>query len=110
MHLGGYPVKAGQPVLIAAYAMHRHRQFWDHPETFDPLRFAPGAAPPDAWMPFGTGPRMCIAAQFAQAETAVVLAKVLARFRLEPMGPEPLVSLQVTTHSLNGLRARVTPR
>lgn len=110
MDLGGYPLKAGQPVLIAAYAMHRHRQLWDNPDSFDPNRFAPGAAPPDAFMPFGTGPRMCIAAQFAQAEIAVVLAKVLARFVLEPADHQPLVSLQVTTHATNGLKAMARQR
>lgn len=105
MDLGGYPLKAGQPVLIAAYAMHRHRLFWDQPDEFDPLRFAPGAPPPDAYMPFGTGPRMCIAAQFAHAEITVILTRVLARFRVEAHGAPPQVSLRVTTHSANGLPA-----
>jgi cytochrome P450 len=110
MKLGGYPVKAGQPILIAVYAMHRHRQSWNRPDHFDPLRFAPGAAPNDAYMPFGIGPRMCIAAHFAQAEIAVILARVLARFTVEASGPEPVVSLQVTTRALNGLHARLTLR
>jgi cytochrome P450 len=90
--------------------MHRHRLYWDQPDQLDPGRFAPGAAPPDAYMPFGTGPRMCIAAQFAQAEIAVVLAKVLARYALEPADHQPQVSLQVTTHSVNGLKAVASQR
>lgn len=108
--LGGFPLKAGQTVLIAGYAMHRHRRFWDEPDCFDPLRFASGSAAPDAFMPFGIGPRMCIAAQFAQAEIAVVLARVLARCQMEPAGPKPLVSLRITTHAVNGLAARTTLR
>jgi cytochrome P450 len=110
LDLGGHRVKAGQPVLVAVYAMHRHRLYWALPDQFDPLRFAPGTATPDAFMPFGSGPRMCIAAQFAQAEMAVILARVLARVRLEPTGAEPQVSLKVTTNSLSGLHARLDPR
>jgi cytochrome P450 len=110
MDFAGHPVKAGQPVLVAVYAMHRHRQYWAQADQFDPLRFASGAALPDAFMPFGSGPRMCIAAQFAQAEMTVILARVLARFTIEPCGAEPIVSLQVTTRSLNGLAARLTRR
>lgn len=103
MELGGYAVRKGQTVIVGIYPMQRHRTIWDRPDTFDPDRWLPGAAVPDAWMPFGTGPRMCIAAHFAQAEMAVVLARILARVRLEPAGPEPQVSLKVTTGSLSGL-------
>jgi len=105
IEFGGHRLKAGQTVLVAVYAMHRHRQYWDQPDRFDPLRFAAGAATPDAFMPFGSGPRMCIAAQFAQAEMAVILAKMLGRIRLGPTMHRPQVSLKVTTHSVNGLKA-----
>jgi cytochrome P450 len=109
MEIAGHRVRKGQTVIVAIYALHRHRSQWDDPDTFDPDRFLPGRGPYDAYMPFGTGPRMCIAAHFAQAEIAVVLASVLARLRLEPTGPEPQVSLGVATRSLNGLHVRVQP-
>lgn len=107
MELGGYHVRKGQTVIVGIYPMHRHHKVWERPDAFDPDRWLPGAASPDAWMPFGTGPRMCIAAHFAQAEMAVVLARILARVRLEPTGAEPQVSLKVTTRSLCGLWGRV---
>lgn len=103
--IAGHNLKAGRTVLVAVYAMHRHRLVWNKPDQFDPDRWLPGTSKPDAWMPFGSGPRMCIAAHFAQAEMAVILARVLARLRIEPSGPEPIVSLQVTTRSTNGLAA-----
>lgn len=103
MELGSYRVRKGQTIIVGIYPMQRHHTIWDNPDTFDPDRWLPGAAVPDAWMPFGTGPRMCIAAHFAQAEMAVVIARILARVRLEPAGAEPQVSLKVTTRSLNGL-------
>ncbi|MFM5895643.1 MAG: cytochrome P450 [Novosphingobium sp.] len=107
MELAGLPVRAGQTVLVCAYAMHRHRRYWDSPDRFDPDRWTQGPANPDAYMPFGTGPRMCPAAHFAQAEMAVILAQIVARFRVEPNGPDPEVSLQTTTRALGGLSARL---
>jgi cytochrome P450 len=54
-------------------------------------------------MPFGVGPRVCIAAQFALAEITVVVARVLKEVVLMPAEPKPHVSLQVTTRSTTGL-------
>lgn len=108
--IAGHKVRRGQTVLVATYAMHRHPRLWDRPDEFDPDRFLPERGLTEAWMPFGTGPRMCIAAQFAQAEIAVILARLLARFELEPAGSEPEVSLRTATRSLNGLHARLLLR
>ena len=110
MELGGHQVRKGQTLIVALYAMHRHRRHWARPDHFEPDRWLDGAANPDAFMPFGTGGRMCIAAHFAQAEMAVILARVLARRRIEPSGPAPLVSLRVTTRPVNGTGARALLR
>ena len=108
--LGGFPLNKGQPVAIAIYAMHRHRIVWDNPDAFDPDRFLPERGTQSGWLPFGAGPRVCIAAQFALAEIAVVVARLLAELELTPTGAEPKVSLQVTTKSLNGLQVTARPR
>ncbi len=108
--LGGFPLRKGQPVTLNIYAMHRHRLLWDRPDEFDPERFLPERGPQPGWLPFGAGPRVCIAAQFALAEIAVVVARLLAAFELEPTGPEPVVSLQVTTRSLTGLHVTAKAR
>lgn len=105
MELAGHPVKRGQSVLVAIYALHRRPDLWDDPDAFDPDRFLSGRNTPDPFLPFGTGPRMCVAAHFAQAEMAVILARVMARLRVSPSGPSPDLTLQVTTRSRNGLHA-----
>jgi len=102
--LGGFRLIKGHTVTVSIYAMQRHRSFWDAADAFDPDRFLPerlGSNP--AYMPFGTGPRMCIAAQFALAEIIVVVARLLAELDLAPAGPQPQVTLQVTTRSATGL-------
>ena len=101
--LGGFRLRKGQPVMPHIYAMHRHRTLWDDPDGFDPDRFLPERGTHPGWLPFGVGPRVCIAAQFALAEIAVVVARLLAELELTPTGPEPEVSLQVTTRSHTGL-------
>jgi cytochrome P450 len=108
--LGGHKIRHGQTVIIAIYAMHRHRRLWDDPDRFDPDRFLPGRGVNPAWMPFGTGPRMCIAAQFAQAEIAVMLARLLAQFRLFPTDHQPDLMLRTATRSRNGLVVRMQRR
>lgn len=110
MRLGEFPLRKGQTVIAHIYAMHRHRQHWHDPDRFDPERFAPGAAVPAAYLPFGSGPRMCIAAQFAKAEIAVIVAALLTEFRLTATREQPLVRLQATTRSDNGLWAKIEPR
>lgn len=108
--LGGFRLGKGQPVAIAIYAMHRHRTLWDNPDTFDPDRFLSERGQHPGWLPFGAGPRVCIAAQFALAEITAVVARLLAELELTPAGPEPQISLQVTTKSRNGLHVKAASR
>lgn len=102
--LGGFRLRKKHTIAVLFYAMHRHRKFWEAADAFDPDRFLPerlGNNP--AYMPFGTGPRMCIAAQFALAEIVVVTARLLADLELATVGAQPQVTLQVTTRSATGL-------
>jgi cytochrome P450 len=108
--LGGFPLHKGQPVAIAIYAMHRHRRIWDNPDSFDPDRFLPERGQHPGWLPFGAGPRVCIAAQFALAEIAAVAARLLMELELTPAEPAPRVSLQITTRAVNGLLVKARRR
>lgn len=104
MQIGGFDLRKGQLVAVSIYAMHRHRSHWDAPDNFDPDRFlSERSASRPAYLPFGTGPRMCIAAQFALAEMTVVVSRLLAVLELAPAGPDPQVILNVTTRSATGL-------
>lgn len=81
----GEPVKPNTQVWMSAWVMHRHRKFWEHPLAFMPDRFAGTAAPwvqMPAYIPFGAGPRICLGLNFALAEALVVLAHLLARYRI----------------------------
>jgi cytochrome P450 len=107
--IGGYDVPLGTSMIICSYLTHRHPEFWDNPEGFDPERFTPDAMKARhryAYIPFGGGPRGCIGFPFAMMEMPLVLARVLQEFRLRlvpgyPSGqPESAISLRQRHGSL----------
>lgn len=83
--LGDYELRGGSDVLFSAYLLHRHPDFWQDAEIFDPHRFdaeVEKAQHPYAYIPFGGGPRMCLGNNFAMMEAVFILAMTSQRFRL----------------------------
>jgi cytochrome P450 len=103
----GHRVRSGSVVSIVPWVIHRHRTLWDHPDAFDPERFAPERAatrPRFAYIPFGGGPRICIGAGFAMTEAMIILAMVGQRYRLR-LAPDAVVEPigLITLRPRNGL-------
>ncbi|MCH8991623.1 MAG: cytochrome P450, partial [Acidobacteria bacterium] len=67
-------------VITSPYIIHRHRDFWDNPEGFDPERFAPGVerSHPWAYFPFAGGNHVCLGNRFAMLE-GVLIGSMLFR-------------------------------
>jgi len=109
----GLDIPAGTSILMPIYAIHRHSKRWEHPDQFDPDRFAPGreeAIPRYQYMPFGAGPRVCIGMSFAMMEAVAILATLLQHARFESAGDaEPVPVARVTLIPRDGLRLKVTP-
>ncbi|MEM9250047.1 MAG: cytochrome P450 [Pseudomonadota bacterium] len=109
--LCGATVLPGDTVSIPVYAVHRHSALWAEPDAFRPVRFL-GAAPPSryTYLPFGDGPRICIGARFALQEAVMILATLLARFRLFPVpGKTPEPTLIITLRPEGGVWQRIEP-
>ena len=98
--IGPHRVAPGTVISIVPFILGRHERYWTDPDRFDPTRFLPGAPPPArySYMPFGAGPRICIGARFALTEAVVVLARLLARYRVElAPGSETVLPRAVVT-------------
>ena len=108
----GLEIPAGMSILMPIYAIHRHTKRWEHPDQFDPDRFAAGreeGIPRYQYMPFGAGPRVCIGMSFAMMEGVAILATFLQHARFESDGGgEPVPVARVTLIPRDGLKLKVS--
>jgi cytochrome P450 len=112
-HVAGHDIEAGTVVVISPWLLHRHRSLWRNPDAYDPSRFLPGAPAVDrfAYMPFGAGPRICVGASFALTEAVLVMARLLARFRVRLCGDGAVLPRGlVTTQPDRPVRFELSPR
>ncbi|WP_159964000.1 cytochrome P450 [Profundibacterium mesophilum] len=104
----GRTVPRGAQIVLSPWHLHRHERFHDDPDGFDPDR---PAGPPDCFLPFSAGPRVCPGAGFAMMEGTVLLAALLARWRFEPVKDAvPVPVAHLTVRSRTGIRLRLRPR
>ncbi|MFI9503586.1 cytochrome P450 [Nocardia sp. NPDC052566] len=113
--IDGYRMPVGTNVLLNSYFLHRHPEFWEDPERFDPDRFTPeevAKRPKHAYIPFGSGHRICIGKHFALAELTLVLATVARGHRLfqPPGAPEVRPEALITLHPKGGVHLRLGHR
>ncbi len=68
--LAGYRMKPGHEVIMCPYLLHRDHRYWTEPEHFDPDRWASGVGAPrkHAYIPFGSGTRICPGSHLATVE------------------------------------------
>lgn len=79
----GIHLKKDQMVGIPIYCRHMDPKIWPNPKKFDPSRFSPeekARHSPYDHMPFGYGPRNCIAMRLALMEIKLVAAKTLRQY------------------------------
>ncbi|BAZ30281.1 cytochrome P450 [Cylindrospermum sp. NIES-4074] len=83
--IAGYPVRAGDNIIMSQWVMHRDPRYFDQPEVFNPDRWEGDFAkkiPYFAYFPFNGGPRICIGQSFAKMEAVLLLATIAQKFRL----------------------------
>ncbi|XP_046658541.1 cytochrome P450 6a2-like [Homalodisca vitripennis] len=76
-----FVLKPGNFIYVPIAAIHKDPQNYPDPESFNPDRFAGNNYKSSVlYMPFGHGPRMCIAIKFAVVTMKVYLAKILSKY------------------------------
>jgi cytochrome P450 len=97
--LGGWQFPARTMFMVPLGLMQRDARLFPDPQAFRPERFAEDAPGIErgAFMPFGTGPRVCIGQHLALAEMLVIAAMFLQRFTVTPpqgmAPPQPVFNI-----------------
>mmetsp|Transcript_13252 Transcript_13252/g.25222 ORF Transcript_13252/g.25222 Transcript_13252/m.25222 type:complete len:366 (-) Transcript_13252:775-1872(-) len=116
MQLKNFKVDTDQVIHISTRMMHRNREYFPSPEEFMPERFVKGSEVFDeqehrAFVPWGLGPRMCVAADFALMEAKLALITLYKRFRFEYNKAKKFeVSFGASLSPVNGIEVFVHPR
>ena len=114
LQLGEWTIPAGALLRITPAVIHRDARWFPDPDAFRPERFVAEAEPPPrgAYLPFGTGPRVCIGQHFAVLEMTLVAALLLQRYQLHtvPGDAPPEPAFEVTLRPRGPLRLRLQRR
>ena len=107
-------IQPGSAVMVSPWLIHRHRDYWERPDEFDPCRFDTEAGKEsarNAYLPFSQGERVCIGAAFATQEAILILASLVRRYEIMPV-PEhiPQCVGRVTIRSDNGIMVKLKKR
>lgn len=110
----GYHLPAKSLFILNFFALHRNPEHWENPNEFYPPRFLGEAQKnqsPFSYLPFSSGPRICIASHFAMIETMLMAATLAQKIRFELLPnaevfPEPCISLRPK----GNLWMTITPR
>jgi cytochrome P450 len=110
----GHRIPKGSMVVVSPIHTHHMSEWWDEPNRFDPLRFAPERAEDErhthSWVPFGGGPHMCIGRRFAELQVKALMHQLVLRYRWSvPAGYEMPVQQAPISKPRDGLPIRLDP-
>ncbi|KAG8332923.1 Cytochrome P450 4C1 [Homalodisca vitripennis] len=113
--IGDYLIPAGSVLSLEIFQVHRCRDQWPQPETFDPDNFLPERVKtrhPYAYVPFSAGPRNCIGQKFALLEEKTVISSVLRNFKVESLERLEDINLmnELILRPESGLKVKLYPR
>ena len=115
--LGGEVLEKGALVVLSRQALHRNEKYWADPEQFRPERFDEKTVKIEelvrsgCYVPFSSGPRMCIGRHFAMLQMMLIAVGVLRRFEVKvPEGQSARVSTKLTMALRDGLKVRLKAR
>jgi cytochrome P450 len=110
----GVTIPQGSNLLIPMFLINRDPELWENPSDFNPERFEGKGneftSAKNGFFPFGYGSRTCIGNTLAQYESAVFMAQILMRFRIEPdPGFKPAIFAGISLTTSNGINVKLIP-
>lgn len=96
-------IEKGTVVWIPVYGIHHNPSIYPDPERFDPERFNDDNKKninPYVYLPFGIGPRNCIANRFALLEIKIIFFHVLSKFEITPIKTTK-IPLEISKKQIN---------
>jgi cytochrome P450 len=105
---GGFQLPEGTLAVVSPIHTHHMSEWWSEPTKWDPSRFAPGRAEHErhthSFVPFGSGPHMCLGRRFAEAQILTVLHHLVSTYRWSvPAGYTMPVQQAPISKPLDGL-------
>lgn len=82
VELGSHKLDPGTMVMPCIYLTHHRQDLYPDSKQFQPERFLKRQFSPYEYFPYGGGNRSCIGAAFAMFEMKLVLATMLAKYKL----------------------------
>jgi cytochrome P450 len=104
-----YVLPKGTIWFIYIRGMHRHPKYWKDPEQFLPDRWDDPNLNKEAYMPFGTGPRLCIGEHFAMMEMQLILTEIIRLWDITLISKVVTEKPLVTLRSLEKVMICITP-
>lgn len=110
-------IEKGTSVIISTFGIHRDPELFSDPDTFNPDRFNEEniqKIQPFSYLPFGSGPRVCIGQRFGKLTTRLGLCLLLQKFNFS-FSSETVRELrfspkQFVLTMMDDLNLKVTPR
>ncbi len=81
IHIGGYPLPSGVPIVLNIHAVLHNSQTWEDPDAFKLEHFINGIGDEAKWMSFGAGPCQCPARNFALYELRTLSCMLLWEYQ-----------------------------
>lgn len=107
-------IEKGTPIVIPLLGIHRDPQYFNNPMVYDPDRFSPSNPNynASAYMPFGAGPRQCIALRMGKINSKLGLVKILQNFDVEVMGKREIIidNYSVGIQPKGGVKVRLSKK
>ena len=92
--IDGFYLPKNSFISLNQYTTHRHPEFWQRPEEFDPERFAPDKVkqrPKFSYFPFGGGSRICIGQNLALLEAQLAIATIAQRYQIDVLPGQNII-------------------